>query len=73
MRIFASLVHVKKLGEQLKKLDDKSKPMICIGCEVGTKAYRCYDPNKKSFHIKTDLIFEEESQWDWSVTRNQGL
>ena len=47
--------------------------MILIGYEVGMKAYRCYDPNSKLIPISRDVSFEEESQWDWSVMRNQQI
>ena len=31
LRVFGSIVHVKAIGEKLKKLDDRSKPMVFIG------------------------------------------
>ena len=42
-RVFGSLCQVKVLREKLKKLPDRSKPMVFIGYEVGTKGYKCYD------------------------------
>ena len=44
MRIFGSIVHVKETKPHLRKLEDRSKPMIFIGYELGSKAYRCFDP-----------------------------
>ena len=40
--------------------------MVFIGYEVGTKAYRCFDPVNASLHISRDVVFEEGSKWDWS-------
>ena len=57
LRIFWSLVHIKKLGKQQKKLEDRSQPMIFIGYKVGTKAYMFYCPNRKLVHINKDVIF----------------
>lgn len=41
--MFGSLVHVKTLGVNLKKLDDNVKLMIFIGYKKGTKGYKTYD------------------------------
>ena len=64
-RVFGSLCHVKGLGEKVKKLQDRSKPMVFIGYEVGTKGYKCYDPEIGRVYISRDVIFEEKSQWNW--------
>ena len=40
--------------------------MVFIGYEVGTKAYRCFDPVNASLHIGRDVVFEEGAKWDWS-------
>ena len=61
-RVFKSLCHVKVLGEKLKKLQDRSKPMVFIGYEVGTKGYKRYDPEIGRLYISRDVIFEEKSQ-----------
>ena len=50
-RVFGSLCHVKVLGQKLKKLQDRSKPMVFIGYEVGTKGYKCYDPETSRVYI----------------------
>ena len=64
-RVFGSLCHVKVLEGKLKKLQDRSKPMVFIGYEVGTKGYKCYDPKTGRVYISQDVIFEEKSQWNW--------
>ena len=56
---------MKVLGEKLKKLQDRSKPMVFIGYEVGTKGYKCYDPETGRVYISRDVIFKEKSQCDW--------
>jgi hypothetical protein len=38
----------------MKKLDDRSRPMMMIGYEPGRKAYRLYDPGKKCLHVSRD-------------------
>ena len=66
LRIFGSIVHVKCTKVPQKKLDDRSSPMVFIGYEIGTKAYRCFDPVNSSLHISQDVLFEEDAKWDWS-------
>ena len=50
-RVFGSLCHVKVLRERLKNLQDRSKPMVFIVYEVGSKGYKCYDPKTGSVYI----------------------
>jgi hypothetical protein len=43
----------------LKKLDERSRPMIFIGYEPGLKAYSVYNPLTKKVHVSRDVIFDE--------------
>jgi hypothetical protein len=70
---FKYLVHVKMTMLNLKKLDDCSKPMIFIGYEPGSKAFRAYDPVSKRVHVTRDVVFDEQSQCDWSTSAEQEL
>ena len=67
MRTFGSIVHVKEKKGHLSKLEDRSKPLIFIGYELGSKAYRCFDPVNSKVIIIRDVIFEEEEKWTWST------
>ena len=67
MRIFGSIVHVKETKGHLSKLGDKSKPMIFIVYQLGSKAYRCFDPVNSKVIISRDVIFEEGEKWTWST------
>jgi hypothetical protein len=66
LRVFGCVTHVKVVGPGVKKLDDRSVPMVFVGYEDGAKAYRLYNPATKRLHISRDVLFEEERQWDWS-------
>ncbi|GKA18939.1 zinc finger, CCHC-type containing protein [Tanacetum coccineum] len=50
----------------LKKLDDRSIPMIYLGVEEGSKACRLYDPIAKKKHVSRDVKFMETKPWDWN-------
>jgi hypothetical protein len=59
LRAFGCVAHVKVTAPHLKKLDDRSKPMIFVGYEPGSKAYRVYDPSTRRVHVSRDVIFDE--------------
>ena len=67
MRTFGSLVHVKVTKGHLSKLEDGSQPMIFIGYELGTKAYKCFDPVNSKVFMSRDAIFEGDEKWTWST------
>ena len=67
MRIFGCLAHVKDTRKHPRKLEDRSIPMIFIGYELGSKAYRCLDPVNFKVVISRDIIFEESERWTWST------
>ena len=56
LRIFGSVVFVKTTG-RLSKLEDRSKCMVFLGYEAGSKVYRCLDPVTFKIHISRDVIF----------------
>lgn len=56
---------MKVLGIQTKKLDNRSKQVINLGKEPGTKAYRLYDPEGKRVYVSRD-VFEESKCWSWN-------
>jgi hypothetical protein len=56
---------VKNTRPHLPKLDDKSKPMIFVGYEAGSMAYRAYDLATRWLHITRDVVFDEDVKWCW--------
>ncbi|GJV05452.1 zinc finger, CCHC-type containing protein [Tanacetum coccineum] len=65
LRIFGCTAYAKITIPHLKKLDDRSIPMIYLGVEEGSKAYRLYDPIGKKKHVSRDVRFMEIKPWDW--------
>jgi len=47
----------------LRKLDDRSRRMIFVGYEPGSKAFHAYDPTTRHIHISRDIVFDEAAQW----------
>jgi hypothetical protein len=66
LRTFGCLVHVKDTSPNLKKLNDRSRSMIFIGYEPGSKAYRAYNPVSKKVHVSRDIVFDEQASWNCS-------
>jgi hypothetical protein len=55
--MFGCVIHVKDTSPNLKKLEDQSRPMIFIGYELGSKAYKAYDPIARRVHMSHDCLF----------------
>ena len=66
LRTFGCTAHVKLIGPGTNKLSDRSKQMVFLGYEPGTKGYRLYDPEQKKLVVSRDVIFEENRAWRWS-------
>jgi hypothetical protein len=62
--VFGYVAHVKFTGGHRSKLDDRSTPMVFIGYEPGSKAYRFYNPNTDRIHISRDAMFNEGRSWN---------
>lgn len=67
IRIFGCLTHMKISAVHVSKLDDRSKTMVYLGKEPGSKAHRLYDPNTRTLHVSCDVVFEEKKSWDWKL------
>lgn len=44
LRVFGCVCYAKKEAPFLKKLEDRSRALVHLGTEPGSKAYRLYDP-----------------------------
>lgn len=56
----------------LKKLDDRSIPMVYLGVEEGSKAHRLFDPQTKRIGVSRDVVFEETKAWEWKSDYTEG-
>jgi transposase InsO family protein len=57
---------MKDTRPHLTKLDDRSKPMVFFGYELGSKAYRLFDPVDGRMHVSRDMMFDEHHSWSWA-------
>jgi transposase InsO family protein len=54
---------VKNKRSGLKKLDDRSVPLVFIGYSEGAKAYRMLELGKGRVHVSRDVFFDENRGW----------
>ena len=63
IRVFGCIGYAKIEGAPLKKLDDRSLMLVHLGTELGSKAYRLYNPNTRRVIVSRDVVFDEEKGW----------
>jgi hypothetical protein len=73
LRVFGYTAHVRSSLPHLKKLDDRSKPMVYLWVEEGSKAHRLFDPHTKRIVVSRDVLFEETKAWEWTSEFSEGL
>ena len=59
------MAHVHIPDQQRVKLDDKRKKYVLLGVSDESKAYRLFDPINKKVLISKDVVFEEQTGWNW--------
>jgi hypothetical protein len=67
-RTFGCIAHIEVTRPGLKKLDDRSMPMVLLGYEPGFAAYRLFHPPMGWVHVSMDVVFDEDAAWEWSST-----
>ncbi|KAG6536775.1 hypothetical protein ZIOFF_001844 [Zingiber officinale] len=70
LRVFGCVAYVKNTIPHLKKLDDRSSPMVYLGVEEGCKAHRLFDPRHGKLQVSRDVMFRENCEWTWNVGAN---
>ncbi|KAG6475649.1 hypothetical protein ZIOFF_064878 [Zingiber officinale] len=67
LKVFGCIAYAKNTTSHLKKLDDRSSPMVYLGVEEGCKAHRLFDPRHNKLQVSRDVIFQENSEWTWNA------
>lgn len=66
LRVFGCIGYAKVEKPHLRKLDDRSRELVHLGIEPGSKAYRLVDPRSKRIVVSRDVVFDETKAWEWS-------
>ena len=69
IRVFGCTCYAKRDTHLLKKLDDRSRDLVHLGVEPGSKAYRLYDPRSHKVVVSRDVVFDENKAWSWNKVR----
>ncbi|KAG6520145.1 hypothetical protein ZIOFF_017179 [Zingiber officinale] len=70
LRIFGCIAYVENTAPYLKKLDDRSSPMVYLGVEEGCKAHRVFDPRHGKLQVSRNVMFQENYEWTWNAGAN---
>lgn len=71
VRVFGCVCYAKNDTPHLKKLEDRSRALVHLGIEPGSKAYRLYNPTSRKITVSRDVVFDEETSWEWNVTEEE--
>jgi hypothetical protein len=72
VRVFGCRANVRPATPHLKKLDDRSVPMVYLGVEDGSKAHRLCNPQTRRIVVSRDVVFEEAISWKWNSEYSEG-
>jgi hypothetical protein len=67
LKVFGCTTHVRVAGPHLKKLEERSKPMVYLGVDEGCKAHRLLDVTSNKIVVSRDIVCEENVPWNWST------
>ncbi|KAJ0558737.1 putative RNA-directed DNA polymerase [Helianthus annuus] len=65
LKVFGCVGYAMKLTGRFHKLEDRSQPLIYLGREPGSKAYRLFNPTEKRIVVSRDVSFYEKKAWVW--------
>lgn len=65
IRLFRCVCYAKVVDPHPKKLDDRSRMLVHLGMEPGSKAYRLFDPVNRRVVVRRDVLFDEDKCWNW--------
>ena len=65
LKVFGCLAYAKIEDTNLKKLDDRTRPLVHLGTEPDSKAYRFFNPKTRKIIISRDVVFNETARWNW--------
>lgn len=67
LRVFGCVCYARNEAPHLRKLDDRTRELVHLGIEPGSKAYRLYDPTSRRVMVSREVIFDEHKQWKWNT------
>ncbi|GJT10050.1 uncharacterized mitochondrial protein-like protein [Tanacetum coccineum] len=72
LTVFGCVAYERTVSKHLKKLDDRSKPLVYLGKEPSSGGFRLYNPHENKIIISVYVVFDEKKGWKWKEDTNQG-
>lgn len=66
LRVFGCIGYAKFKAPHLRKLVDRSRTLVHLGTEPGSKTYRMLDPTSRKIVVSRDVVFDEHKTWKWN-------
>ena len=60
------IAHSKIESTNLRKLNNRSRTLVHLGTEPGSKAYRLLDPTQERIVMSRDVVFGENKLLEWN-------
>ncbi|GKV36358.1 hypothetical protein SLEP1_g44499 [Rubroshorea leprosula] len=73
LRVFGCISYAMIASNDRTKMDQKSEKCIFVGYSCESKGYRLYNPITKKLIIRRDVVFDENSAWEWNEGKIQHL
>lgn len=65
IHIFGCIAYARVDTPHLRKLDSRSRVLVHLGTEPGSKAYILYDPTSRHIVVSRNVTFDENKMWNW--------
>lgn len=72
-RVFGCIAFALIPSYKLHKLDEKFKKCLFIGYYPESKAYKLYNPLLCKVIISRDVVFYEDTRWNWETSHGDEL
>lgn len=66
LKVFRCIGYARNEAVGSKKLDGRSRVLVHLGTEPGSKAYRLLEPSLRKIVVSRDVTFDESQGWNWS-------
>ena len=71
LKVFGSIAYAQVPKQKRSKLDDRSEKYVFIGYDSRSKGYKLYNPSNGKVISSRDVVFDEESTWDWETQEGE--
>ncbi|GJY64332.1 uncharacterized mitochondrial protein-like protein [Tanacetum coccineum] len=67
LKVFGCVAYERIMSKHLKKLDDRSKPLVYLGKEPSSGGFWLYNPRENKIIISVYVLFDDKKGWIWKT------